>query len=73
MGHSLNLEVVAEGVETASQLAFLRRHKRDQMQGYYFSRPLPAPAMEQLLRAGVGLWGSSAMAGSPRPGVATAG
>jgi EAL domain-containing protein (putative c-di-GMP-specific phosphodiesterase class I) len=73
MGHSLNLEVIAEGVETASQLAFLRRHKCDQMQGYYFSRPLPVPAMEQLLRAGVGLSGSGGMMGSPRPGVAAAG
>jgi len=73
MGHSLNLEVIAEGVETASQLAFLRRHKCDQIQGYYFSRPLPVPAMEQLLRAGIGLWSSGAMLGSPRRGVAAAG
>ena len=40
MGHSLNLTVIAEGVETAAQLAFLRRHQCDQIQGYYFSRPL---------------------------------
>jgi diguanylate cyclase (GGDEF)-like protein len=72
MGHSLHLEVIAEGVETASQLAFLRRHKCDQIQGYYFSRPLPVSAMEQLLRAGVGLWGSDGMMGSPRPGIAAA-
>ena len=72
MGHSLNLEVIAEGVETASELAFLRRHKCDQIQGYYFSRPLPAAAMEQMLRAGVGLWGTGGSLGSPRPGIAAA-
>ncbi len=51
MGHNLHLEVIAEGVETAAQLAFLRRHQCDQIQGYYFSRPLPVPAIEQLLLA----------------------
>jgi EAL domain-containing protein (putative c-di-GMP-specific phosphodiesterase class I) len=50
MGHSLRLRVVAEGVETADQLALLSRHDCDQMQGYYFSRPLPADACEPLLR-----------------------
>ncbi|ELX11302.1 response regulator receiver modulated diguanylate cyclase/phosphodiesterase [Janthinobacterium sp. HH01] len=50
MAHSLKLDVVAEGVETASQLAYLGRHRCDQIQGYYFSRPLPAAHMEQLLR-----------------------
>ena len=51
MGHSLNLQVIAEGVETEPQLAYLRRHNCDQMQGYFFSRPLPVPEIEQLLRA----------------------
>ena len=51
MGHSLNLTVIAEGVETAAQLAFLRRHQCDQIQGYYFSRPLTVRAVEQLLLA----------------------
>ena len=55
MGHSLNLEVIAEGVETAPQLAYLRHHKCDQIQGYYFSPPLPAPKVEQLLLAGTSL------------------
>lgn len=50
MAHSLKLEVIAEGVETAAQLAYLRRHHCDQIQGYYFSRPLPVPELEQMLR-----------------------
>lgn len=49
MAHSLKLEVVAEGVETAAQLAYLRRHQCDQMQGYLFSRPLPLDQLELLL------------------------
>ncbi|MEO7251390.1 MAG: EAL domain-containing protein [Arenimonas sp.] len=50
LAHALNLQVIAEGVETAEQLAYLRRAQCDQMQGYYFSRPLAVPAIEQLLR-----------------------
>ncbi|MES2743628.1 MAG: EAL domain-containing protein [Pseudomonadota bacterium] len=49
MAHSLHLVVVAEGVETAAQLSYLRRHHCDQMQGYYFSRPLPAAQAGELL------------------------
>ncbi|WP_167224185.1 EAL domain-containing protein [Massilia rubra] len=49
MAHSLKLEVIAEGVETAAQLAFLKRHRCDQVQGYFFSRPLALPALESLL------------------------
>ncbi|MES2932127.1 MAG: EAL domain-containing protein, partial [Pseudomonadota bacterium] len=41
MAHSLKLSVIAEGVENAAQLAFLKRHFCDEIQGYYFSRPLP--------------------------------
>jgi EAL domain-containing protein (putative c-di-GMP-specific phosphodiesterase class I) len=52
LAHSLRLSVVAEGVETAEQLAFLRAHGCEQMQGYFFSRPLPAAAFEHLLREG---------------------
>jgi len=50
MGHSLNLRVVAEGVETAEQLDYLRRHRCDEIQGYYFSRPVPAAEFEAMLQ-----------------------
>jgi EAL domain-containing protein (putative c-di-GMP-specific phosphodiesterase class I) len=42
--------VVAEGVETDEQLGFLRAHGCDQMQGFCFSRPVEASALEALLR-----------------------
>ena len=50
MAHGLKMNVVAEGVETEGQLAFLRERGCDHFQGYLFSRPLPAPAIEALLR-----------------------
>jgi len=55
MAHSLNMDVIAEGVETEAQLAYLRRHRCDQMQGYYFRMPLPVLVVEELLLAGEGL------------------
>ncbi|MCE5181838.1 MAG: EAL domain-containing protein [Betaproteobacteria bacterium] len=50
LGHSLNLKVIAEGVETAEQLALLRENGCDEMQGFYFSRPLPADDFLRLLQ-----------------------
>ncbi|MFA6955145.1 MAG: EAL domain-containing protein [Thermoanaerobaculia bacterium] len=47
MAHSLSLRVLAEGVETLGQLEFLKEHACDRLQGYLFSRPLPAPAFEK--------------------------
>jgi diguanylate cyclase (GGDEF)-like protein/PAS domain S-box-containing protein len=49
MGRSLNLRVVAEGVETEEELAFLQAHHCDEAQGYYFSRPVPAQQFAKLL------------------------
>ncbi|MBD2095486.1 EAL domain-containing protein [Trichocoleus sp. FACHB-591] len=52
MAHDLDLKVIAEGVETNSELAFLQQQACDEMQGYFFSRPVPAPEFEQLLVTG---------------------
>jgi diguanylate cyclase (GGDEF)-like protein/PAS domain S-box-containing protein len=53
MGRSLNLRVIAEGVETQEEMAFLQAHHCDEAQGYYFSRPLPAEKFAQLLQDGM--------------------
>jgi diguanylate cyclase (GGDEF)-like protein len=49
LAHSMRLKVVAEGVETGAQLDFLRRNGCDEMQGYYFARPMPAEECLQAL------------------------
>jgi EAL domain-containing protein (putative c-di-GMP-specific phosphodiesterase class I) len=50
MAHSLNLEVIAEGVETEDQLSFLRGHECDAVQGYFFSPALPGEQMKEYLK-----------------------
>ncbi|MER9343979.1 EAL domain-containing protein, partial [Mesorhizobium sp. M0601] len=52
LGQNLNLRVIAEGVETDDQVAFLRRNNCDEMQGYHFSRPVCAQDVEELLGGG---------------------
>jgi diguanylate cyclase (GGDEF)-like protein/PAS domain S-box-containing protein len=49
MAHSMDLKVVAEGVETEDQLSILKERKCNYIQGYYFSKPLPASDVEKLL------------------------
>jgi EAL domain-containing protein (putative c-di-GMP-specific phosphodiesterase class I) len=52
MGSNLNHRVIAEGVETVEQVAFLQAHGCAEGQGYYFSRPVPASQFAKLLEAG---------------------
>jgi diguanylate cyclase (GGDEF)-like protein len=51
MGRNLSLTVVAQGVETAEQAEFLRAHACEQLQGFYFNRPMPPDEFTQLLLA----------------------
>jgi EAL domain-containing protein (putative c-di-GMP-specific phosphodiesterase class I) len=53
MARSLKLRVIAEGVETIDELEFLRSHQCNEVQGYYFSRPIPAEEYVRLLRGGI--------------------
>ena len=50
MAHSLGLQVIAEGVESPQQLAFLRQHRCDVVQGFWLARPMPAGECLQFLR-----------------------
>ena len=61
MAHALRLKVIAEGVETAAQLEFLAAHGCEEIQGYYFSRPLPSTLCTELLRQGRTLVRTSAV------------
>jgi diguanylate cyclase len=51
LGHTLKLRVIAEGVETEAQLKFLRLHKCDEVQGYYFGKPMMAEEFATMLAA----------------------
>jgi diguanylate cyclase (GGDEF)-like protein len=53
LGRSLNMRVVAEGVETSEQMEFLQKLKCDEAQGYHFSRPLTARQLAELLEIGI--------------------
>ena len=50
MSHGMNIKVLAEGVETLEQQEFMRSIYCDEMQGYYFSHPLPEEDMKRLLQ-----------------------
>ena len=52
LGHSLKLKIVAEGVEDDAQLKFLKAHRCDEAQGYYFSKPVPPEECARLLAQG---------------------
>jgi EAL domain-containing protein (putative c-di-GMP-specific phosphodiesterase class I) len=54
LAHSLKLQVIAEGVETSAQLDFLKERACDEMQGFYFAKPLSTDAISELLQGGVG-------------------
>jgi diguanylate cyclase (GGDEF)-like protein/PAS domain S-box-containing protein len=49
MAHSLHMLVIAEGVETRAQMAYLRRHRCDEIQGFHFSRAVDAEALARLV------------------------
>jgi diguanylate cyclase (GGDEF)-like protein/PAS domain S-box-containing protein len=49
LGHKLGMRIVAEGVETEEQREYLQRNRCDEMQGYYFAKPLPASEFAALL------------------------
>jgi diguanylate cyclase (GGDEF)-like protein len=63
LGHSLGLSVIAEGAETQKQIDFLRHEGCDEVQGYFFSRPIPAADVEAFL----GRVADSGLAFPPRP------
>jgi EAL domain-containing protein (putative c-di-GMP-specific phosphodiesterase class I) len=53
MARGLKLRVIAEGVETLEELAFLRAYRCEEAQGYYYSRPVPAEEFARLLRTAI--------------------
>ena len=67
MAHRLGLKVVAEGLESYEQIEFLRHHRCDIAQGYYFSRPLPPEEIPALLVKAYAMPGSDAPHPAPEP------
>lgn len=71
MARSLKMRVIAEGVETLPQLEWLRRHACDEIQGFYYSRPLPAEDLARLRRGSTeGAARAMALAAAGASGVA---
>ena len=66
LGQKLNLRVIAEGVETEAQVAFLRENHCDEFQGYHFSRPIAAANIPDLLLRQAAVV-AAALAAAPRP------
>ncbi|MBI3045513.1 MAG: PAS domain S-box protein [Betaproteobacteria bacterium] len=67
LAHSLKLKVVAEGVETEGQYCFLKSNGCDEMQGYYFARPMPVEECTRALTEGLRLQNPSAGAAPDAP------
>ena len=61
--HSLNIPVLAEGVETETQLAFLAQEGCDEVQGYFTGRPFPIDAYAELIGRAVAKMGKKVLAG----------
>nr|WP_281395935.1 GGDEF domain-containing protein [Clostridium aciditolerans] len=56
MAHGLNISVVAEGVETSIQAEYLKNQKCDELQGYFFSKPIDSETFEKLLTDDIKFW-----------------
>ncbi|MCK9988092.1 MAG: hypothetical protein AzoDbin1_04564 [Azoarcus sp.] len=67
LAHSLRLKVIAEGVEDEFQMEYLRRRGCDELQGYYFSRPVAGEAIAAMLRGGVRMNRAAVAVGTPEP------
>ncbi|HOQ37103.1 MAG TPA: EAL domain-containing protein [Acetivibrio sp.] len=63
LAHRLDLTVVAEGVETREQLSFLKNEGCDRVQGFFFSKPLPANEIEKMLRNKVSFYDAYEISG----------
>ncbi|HJW55984.1 MAG TPA: EAL domain-containing protein [Burkholderiaceae bacterium] len=60
LGHNLDLCVIGEGVFNEGQMVFLKQHGCDEMQGYYFSAPLPFGDLQRLLKSSPPIWTQTA-------------